>query len=461
MDKEKGFFSSSGDLLSSVRLAISLLIILAITSIFGTIIPQNASPDEYLRFYSLPTYKIFKILGLLDMYHSWWFLFLLCLLALNLLICSKRRLSALRGFFSPPQGCPSENQWKSLPLKRKFSYPGHLAEALSRQQDVLTRIFAHPKVFQNETKVHLFAEKGKFSRLGFYGIHLSILMILGGAFIGSVFGFHGFMNIGEGETADRAGLRGVRQVQPLGFQVKLEKFAVSFYPSGTPKEYKSTVSIFEDNRKILTDSIRVNHPLTYKGISFYQSSYGIADVEKVILDVRAEESGKSFSLPAKMAEWVKIPGTSSAFMLRRFIPDFQGIGPAFQATLANGDRPVGNLLILQNVPDFPQSRSGGFSFRVKELEPRYYSGLQVNHDPGVRLVWIGCLFMMVGFGMTFFLSHRRIWIRMVPRGEGTLVEMAGSSHRNRIEFEKEMERIERAFMGSVKGQEGEKNKDNL
>jgi len=75
--EEKGFSPSIWDSFSSLRLTIALLIILAITSIFGTVIPQNASPEVYLRAYKLPTYKILKILGFLDIYHAKWFLFLL------------------------------------------------------------------------------------------------------------------------------------------------------------------------------------------------------------------------------------------------------------------------------------------------------------------------------------------------------------------------------------------------
>jgi cytochrome c biogenesis protein len=74
--KEKGFWSSLWDSLSSVRLTIPLLIILAVASIFGTVIPQNASLEEYLQVYKVTTYKILKILGFLDMYHAGWFFFL-------------------------------------------------------------------------------------------------------------------------------------------------------------------------------------------------------------------------------------------------------------------------------------------------------------------------------------------------------------------------------------------------
>jgi cytochrome c biogenesis protein len=57
------------------------------------------------------------------------------------------------------------------------------------------------------------------------------------------------------------------------------------------------------------------------------------------------------------------------------------------------------------------------------------------------LVWTGCVLMIVGFYLTFFLSHRRLWVRLSTRGKETFLEFAGSSHRNRIGFEQEFERM--------------------
>jgi cytochrome c biogenesis protein len=102
---------------------------------------------------------------------------------------------------------------------------------------------------------------------------------------------------------------------------------------------------------------------------------------------------------------------------------------------------VENLVILQNNPDFIHQNPGPFEFRIREIQPRYYSGLQVNRDPGVWVVWAGCFLMMAGFYMTFFMSHRRIWVRITERKGETLVEMMGSSHRNRTDFEKELDRV--------------------
>jgi cytochrome c biogenesis protein len=440
-EKEKGFFSSLWEALSSVRLTIPLLIVLAVASIFGTLIPQNGTPEEYLRIYKVSTYKILAILGFLDMYHAGWFVFLLALLSLNLIVCSLKRWPSVRRVFSRPEIPTSEGQWKATAPGRKFTLSLPAGGALPKVQEGLLRAFGRPQALQGQGAWYLLAEKGKLSRLGFYCIHFSILVILLGGMIGSFFGLRGYVNIVEGETVDRVFLRNGRQVQPLGFKVKLDQFNVSFYDTGAPRDFKSTVTILEGDRKVLTKAIRVNHPLTYNGISFYQSSYGVDSVEKVVLEVVERATGRGFTLSAQTGVRVKIPGTPDALLLNRFIPDLQGMGPAFQGVLLEGERPVENLVILQNNPDFIHQRRGRFEFRIREIQPRYYSGLQVNRDPGVWVVWAGCFLMMAGFYMTFFMSHRRIWVRMTERKGETLVEMMGSSHRNRTDFEKELDRV--------------------
>lgn len=445
--EEKGLFPSLWDSLSSLRLTIALLIILAVASIFGTVIPQNASPEEYLRAYKVSTYRILKILGFLDMYHAGWFVFLLALLSLNLVACSLRRLRITLRFFYP--GVPlEEEQWRAMPLNKKFSQKGLPAEGLPQYREALSLVFSKPKVLEGPRAYHLFAEKGKLSRLGVYFIHLSILIILAGALIGSFFGFRGNVKIVEGQAADRVILRSEGQIQPLGFSVRLEKFNVSFYFSGAPKEFKSTLTVLEGQTKVLTEPIRVNHPLTYKGITFYQSSYGIAGIEKAILAIKDRQSSKEVIVSAQMGSRTEIPGTSSSFLLADFIPDFQGMGPAFQVLFFEPSRPHENFWVFQHHPEIDQKRPGRYQFTVKEFDPRYYSGLQVTKDPGVWVVWLGCFLMMAGFYMAFFMSHRRVWVKLTEREAGTLVEIAGSSHRDRLGFEKEFEKIEQALKGN-------------
>lgn len=453
----KGWGGSLWDSLSSVRLTIPLLIILAVASIFGTVIPQNASPEDYLQIYKVPAYRILRILGFLDMYHAKWFLFLLGLLSLNLVACSLRRLRSVLRFFLRPEIRLEEVQWKGKSIRR-IRHPVPREKSFPLVQDLVSRHWGRIQV-GGDGSYQLFAEKGKISRLGFYFIHLSILVILAGALIGLYFGFRGYVNLVEGESANQATLRTSQGSIPLGFGIRLDKFTVSFYPSGAPQEFKSVVTILENGQAVLTRPIRVNHPFTHKGISFYQASYGVADVDKVVLSIRDRTRGRELTVPTRIGTRTSIEGTSASFALTRFLPDFQGAGPAFQVVLSEPDRAMETFWILQRHPELEAGRKGPFQFTVKEMEARYYSGLQVTRDPGVPVVWAGCILLVIGFFISFFTSHRRVWVRLREEKGGTTVEIAGSSHRNRIDFEKEMGKLEQSlgslFPGRRKGS-GEK-----
>ncbi len=98
MERQKGIVEIVAEkvwkFFSSVKLAVVLLIILAIVSVIGTVIQQNESPEKYLQEYSQATVQLFEMLGFFDMYHTWWFVILLFLLTANLTVCTLERLPA-------------------------------------------------------------------------------------------------------------------------------------------------------------------------------------------------------------------------------------------------------------------------------------------------------------------------------------------------------------------------------
>ncbi len=123
LNQEPGLWSIIFEGLHSLKLTIFLLIILAILSILGTIIPQNQPASEYLKFYSLVKYRTYLALGLLDMYHSWWFIALLTLLAINLTACSWRRLPQVLRQISGPPPMLTDTLARSCAMKRSFQIP--------------------------------------------------------------------------------------------------------------------------------------------------------------------------------------------------------------------------------------------------------------------------------------------------------------------------------------------------
>ncbi|HDO25451.1 MAG TPA: hypothetical protein ENG95_02245, partial [Nitrospirae bacterium] len=97
--EKKDIFDIIWGFLASVKLAVVILIILALTSIIGTIVEQRAEQATNIALLAklfgdslAPTvYNIFAKLGFMDMYHSWWFVGLLVLFSINLTVCSLDR----------------------------------------------------------------------------------------------------------------------------------------------------------------------------------------------------------------------------------------------------------------------------------------------------------------------------------------------------------------------------------
>jgi cytochrome c biogenesis protein len=82
-----------------------------------------------------------------------------------------------------------------------------------------------------------------------------------------------------------------------------------------------------------------------------------------------------------------------------------------------------------------------YLFELEAIANSYYTGLQVNKDPGVPAVWAGCFLMVGGFLVTFFTSHRRFWIRLSPARAGTTVSVAATAGKNPVGLQRELEKL--------------------
>lgn len=255
-----------------------------ITSIIGTIIEQNAEPERNVKLLAkffgqsaAPTvFGIFDSLGFMDMYHSWWFVTILLLLASNLIVCSIDRLPKIMKLVKEPVKPLSEEHFKGFGIKKEVILKGKP----EKTREVVAGIIKKAAGFNlaEVRKGHgfqLYSQKGNYTRLGVYITHFSIVIILIGAIIGIFFGFKGFLNLPEGMVSDVVYTRN-GQERPLGFRIRCDEFNVDFYANlDMPKEYKSWLTIIKDGKEVMKKEIKVNEPLKYEGITFYQSSYGL------------------------------------------------------------------------------------------------------------------------------------------------------------------------------------------
>jgi len=337
-----------GGFLYSIRLTILLLLLLAVLSVIGTLIPQGLSRVEYLQIYQPRTYEIMKTMGVFHVYHSWWFVGVMVLLAVNLTACS----------------------WKRLPgLVRQIRTSGR-----------------------------------GYARLGTYVTHLSVLVILAAGLIGAVWGFKGYVVITEGETVTAMVQNNPqRTVVPLGFGVRLDTFRVEFYPNGTPKEYESTLTFLQDDTIVRGGvSVRVNHPTTYAGLTFYQASYGVDDdASRAVVQVDRQESGTSaVTLELGRGQAASIPGTDARIGFMKYADGGTAMGEGILTVFFPANAPPQSFWLFSR-PGAEAHKVGDYSVRLTEISRRYYTGLQISRDPGLPLFWIGGSLLILGMMVTF------------------------------------------------------------
>ncbi len=491
---------------SSVTLTVTTLILFVLASIPGTIIEQG-SPEKNLQLltkvvgegFAPKALNIIIGLGFLDAYHSWWFVVLLLLLTSNLTICTIDRFPTAWKAIKSPMGPLEDSSLINMPIKSELRIKGGMDKAKGLVSKALKGHGYNLSEKRVDKTLHLYSQKGKYSRLGVYVVHTGIVIVLIGALLGSIFGFKGVLNLPEGETysvvimktglltqeeenereyilntieSASGDLARVSQVsgiepavlqsklkrygiRPLGFSIRCDDFEVDFYGnSDMPKEYKSWLTVLKEGKEVLKKAIKVNDPLTYNGLTFYQSSYGLMPSltnAKFVLNIKPN-SGVSETKLFNFGDKFAIPGTGMEGIVSDFSPalSIDESGRAFTYTESMNNPAVliefsekGKYKysgwILKRYPTTWQLPEG-HSVEFKDLWGAQYTGLQVGRDPGIWLVYTGFALMSAGFVLAFFRSHKKIWAGLKEEKGEVIITLAGTANKNRFAFEREFEK---------------------
>lgn len=243
--------------------------------------------------------------------------------------------------------------------------------------------------------------------LGSPVMHIGILLIIAGMFMGQFTGFSGIEKITVGQTyvEDNA-----------GFEVKLDSFEVVYDEEYNITDYISAVTVVEGGTEVFTKEITVNSPLAYKGVKFYQSTYGWAakakimetETGEVLLD-RVINLGIGNS-GVGMVDYSMFDSESKINITQRFmvIPDQASNGtvnnlsplpnnPALFFILYHGP----DISIIQDVGLGESEDIGGLTISFENLD--YYSGLSISSKPELPLVFAGSILFTVGLIMVFYI----------------------------------------------------------
>lgn len=435
---------------NSLKLTLGVLITLAAVSIIGTVIEQNQPIQNYLNEYGEGWTKFIVKTGMNDMYHSWWFLALLAALALNIIVCTFERF--------PPK-------WRSL-LNHKKDFSGNFIDKLSNSQtvtvsgdpssakDKLLGAFKSKRyktmVSEEGGEYRIYAWKGAIGRLGSDVTHISLLLILLGAIVGSFYGYKDFKTVFVGGTVD---------VPNESFEIRLDKFWIDYYDTGQVRQYNSMLTVIEDGEEVMEKQIWVNEPLYYKGVRFYQSTYGTAwnRIEKA--NVALVKAGKDKTEEPFAVEWnemTAVPDTPYSVKLVGFTADFaydertqtvysksaEPNNPAIMLEIYSDGKMVSSPWLFLNYPGiFPALPDSQNDLVLMGYRGIMYSGLSVNKDPGTNIVWLGTAVMGAGFILAFFVYHRRVWVTVKNSTKSTEVRIGGIINKNNLVFEKDIKDI--------------------
>jgi cytochrome c biogenesis protein len=443
--------------LSSIKLTIILLIIIAVASIVGTIIPQQYEGGETFRHLSPGLVKAFNSLQLFDMYHSIWFILLMVLLSLNLIVCSLNRLPASWKLVSKVPSPDRKKPFENLQPESFIVIEKDRNEVISGVENFLRRKYKKFRRKDADRITYFYGEKGAYSNFGVYIIHLSILIIITGAIIGSLLGFEAFVNIPEGESSNTVHLARQKGVKKLDFTVRCDTFTIFFYDNGMPKEYRSNLSFLKDNNVILQGPLLVNHPITFNGIRFYQASYGTTPGGRAHISVRRENKQEN-TITVKQKDSFFLKEKNAKVHIVKIEKNFMSMGPAVLMHIQN---PKGTVRLwvfkrieqmkdripdlIKKVPTFNPGLYKPYYFKLNRIESNYYTGLQLSHDPGVEIVAIGSLFVILGLFVTFFSSHKRLWVRVGEQDGKTKISVGARSNRDPVGLKREVEYLLRHF----------------
>ncbi|MGD0283067.1 MAG: cytochrome c biogenesis protein ResB [Dissulfurispiraceae bacterium] len=460
-EKKNNIVDSIWSVFSSVKLAVVVFSVISLTSIVGTVIEQQAEPERNIKLltkffggnFGPAAFRILDTLGFTDMFRSWWFMSLLAIFTANLIVCSIDRLPKILKLVREPIKPLAPELLNTMSIKREIFLKEKAVKASEHVGTVLKK-HGFAAAVQDENDVfQLYAERGRYSRLGIYVTHLSILLILAGAVIGMLFGFNASLNLQEGSSSTVAYKSSSTEI-PLGFEIRCDNFNVSFYDnSDTPKAFRSWLTILEGGKEVMKKVIDVNSPLHYKGITFYQSSYGYSPGKDAIFEFAVtSKNGVKQEINFKLGEVFTIPGTAVTGKVIDFSPalgvDESGQlytyaemmnNPAAFVEFSENGRMKYRQWILVRVPQTWKVADGVVQF--EHLWGVQYTGLQVRKDPGVWVVYLGCLVMAMGLYTAFFMGHERVWMRLKDEKGGAKLVIAASANKNKISLEQKIDKI--------------------
>jgi cytochrome c biogenesis protein len=449
--------------LGAIKTGVILLLVTVILSAAGTVILQRPATDadEIQRAYSPQVLRLLDAVGLTDVFHAWWFALLLSLVSLSIIAASIQRFPNAWRFYSRPYKSPDETFRKAL-LTHKLIRIKDEEAGLSVAERVLHKMGFRTERIVRESSFGLFAERSRISEMAVYLVHASLLLIFLGGIIDAEFGWRAFLSLARGEQASQVQSQNGGK-HDLAFGIRCDSAGQENYSDGTPKRWWSNLTVLRDGQEILHKQIVVNDPLVYRGIRFYQASYGLTGkLDRLVLTAVARDGSNIKDIMVGPGEIASLDSDTTV-RLAQFIPDYvvedgrvyarsnELVNPAAHLVVESKKSGAAINLWLPPIPGQEQNASSPYTFEGKDIQMAYFTGLEVSHEPGQWAVWAGVVLMGFGLLVVFYLVHSRIWVVPVRDDRGELqLWIGGAANKNKDAFEQRFNDVAKTIEFEVK-----------
>jgi cytochrome c biogenesis protein len=413
-------------ILADLRFAIFILLLISVFSILGTIIEQDQSIETYKLNYSL-TNPVFGFLswdillkfGLDHVYKTWWFLTLILLFGISLITCT---------FL---QQVPSLKIARRCQFLRKSSQFQRLKISTLINNFSLNKILTRLKqseysLFQQKNIIYCY--KGLIGRIAPIFVHFSMILILLGTIVGSLFGFKAQEIVPKTETFHIQNVINTGQLTRIPkISARVNDFWITYNNQKTISQFYSDISVLNNQGKeIKRTTSFVNSPLIYNGIYYYQTDWNLLGLRIEDFQNQIREYPLINTLGNQSKVWLTWIPTNQQTLnegLIVIIDNLQGYCSIYNDTgLFLGNLELNETLTL-NKP---------FSL----IEIISSTGLQIKTDPGIPIIYTGFFFLMFS-SLISYITYSQVWIIQ----ENKKIFIGGNTTRAVFDFELEFFKI--------------------
>jgi len=408
-------------LLADLRFAIFILLLISFCSIAGTIIEQDQPIEIYKINYPL-TNPIFGFLswdrilqfGLDHVYKTWWFLTLIFLFGCSLTLCSfLQQLPSLKiarrcQFFRTTSPF---YRLKISTILNNFSFNKILSRVKEQQYSV----------FQQKNMAYCY--KGLVGRIAPIIVHFSMILILFGTIVGSLFGFKAQEIVPKTENFHIQNIltNGPSSIIPKT-SARINDFWITYTKTKTISQFYSDISILDPQGNETTrKTIYVNYPLVYNGVYYYQTDWNLIGlrfqnsidqtIEYPLINIFGNQDKVWLT-------WISNNQLSKDGVIV-IIDNLEGYCSIYN----NTGQFLGNLELNETVY---------FKETITLLEIISSTGLQIKTDPGIPLIYLGFFFLMIST-LISYITYSQIW--MIQKDQQIFI--GGNTNRAVFEFELE------------------------